>query len=172
MKKLIQFLLITVLSCSIVCLCKNIIYSYKDKKKIAEHIQTLPHACFKSLAGNLICFDKFNHEKPLVIIYFHPECEHCQYEAQEIGKNAEIFSNCQLVMLTSDDSLQRINSFCKTNHLWEVDNIEVLLDTNNRFKEVFGKAIIPSIYIYENKKLKKQFLGETKMETILTVLNE
>jgi hypothetical protein len=75
-------------------------------------------------------------------------------------------------MITNDDSLKRVKNFCETYHLWEVDNIEVLVDKENRFKKVFRKAVVPSVYIYKNRKLKKQFLGETKLEAIIEVLNE
>jgi len=172
MKSVIRILVIIVLSFSGVWLGKKIVQTYKHKKVTEQKIQALPHACFESLAGKTICIDEFNSEKPLVLVYFHPECEHCQYEAQEIGQNAATFSNCQLVMITHDDSLQRVKSFCETNHLWEVDNIEVLIDTANQFKTVFGKAVIPSVYIYgTDRKLKKQYLGETRIDLILAEIS-
>jgi hypothetical protein len=72
-------------------------------------------------------------------------------------------------MVTSDDSLKRIENFCSEYHLWNVDNFEVLIDKENQFKKVFGKAVIPSVYIYdENQKLTKRFLGETKPEAIIS----
>lgn len=75
-------------------------------------------------------------------------------------------------MITSDDSLQRVKSFCETNKLWEVDNIEVLIDTENKFKTVFGKAVIPSVYIYgTDRKLKKHYLGETRIDLILAEIS-
>lgn len=172
MKQVIRLFIIVALSISGVWLGKKIVQTYKHKKVSEQQIQTLPHACFESLEGKTICIDEFNPEKPLVLVYFHPECEHCQYEAQEIGQNTEAFSNCQLLMVTYDDSLQRVKNFCETYHLWEIDNIVVLIDAENQFKKVFGKAVVPSVYIYKNRKLKKQFLGETKLETIIEIINE
>ena len=62
-----------------------------------------------------------------------------------------------------------MEDFCQQYNLWEVDNVEILLDRDNNFKKIFGKAVIPSVYIYdENQKLKKRFLGETKLEAILS----
>jgi len=168
MKSVIRILVIIVLSFSGVWLGKKIVQTYRHKKVTEQQIQALPHACFESLAGKTVCIDEFNPEKPLVLVYFHPDCEHCQYEAQEIGQNAATFSNCQLVMITHDDSLQRVKNFCENNHLWEVDNIEVLIDNADQFKTVFGKAVIPSVYIYgTDRKLKKQYLGETRIDLVL-----
>ncbi|QIA09590.1 peroxiredoxin family protein [Draconibacterium halophilum] len=136
--------------------------------RITEQMQMLPKACFYSLLGDSICIDEFDSQKNLVMIYFHPECEHCQYEAQEIGQNAIAFSSCQLLMITSDDSIPRVEDFCNNYNLWELENFEILLDKQNHFKEVFGRAVIPSVYIYDKEqKLKKQFLGETKPEAII-----
>jgi hypothetical protein len=53
-----------------------------------------------------------------------------------------------------------------------LSNIEVLLDPYNRFKKIFGKTVVPSVYIYNsNRKLKKQLLGETKPEAIIAEMN-
>jgi len=73
-------------------------------------------------------------------------------------------------MITPDDSIPRIKDFCKKYYLWEVDNLEVLLDRGGIFKQTFGKAILPSVYIYQSGKLKKKYLGETKPEAISTIM--
>lgn len=151
---------------------EKIYKGYSSKKEAEQRIQVLPDASFHSLSGIPVNLNDFDKTRPLVIIYFHPECEHCQYEAQEIGQNTAAFNHCQMVMVTPDDSLQRVENFCSEYHLWELDNIEILLDTENRFQKVFGKAIIPSVYIYTtNRKLSKNFYGETKPEAIISATN-
>ena len=168
MRRIIKYLFILFIGVVVGYLLVHIINRYGEKKEAEIRIQTLPDVAFSSLIGIPINLQSFDQNKPLVLVYFHPECEHCQYEAQEIGQNAATFSNCQLVMITHDDSLLRVKNFCENNHLWEVDNIEVLIDTSNQFKTVFGKAVIPSVYIYStDRKLKKQYLGETRIDLVL-----
>jgi peroxiredoxin len=141
---------------------------YAKKQKIARAREMLPAACFASLRGNQVNLHDFGNLKPVIIIYFHPECEHCRYEAAEIGQHACDFEKCQLVMVTSDDSLARIEAFCANNQLWEVGNIEILTDKQNRFQEVFGKTAIPSVFIYNTeRKLVRFFMGETKTDAII-----
>jgi len=142
--------------------------NYRNNKEAEKRIQTLPETTFISMTGDSVCLYDFNPEKPMVIIYFHPECDHCHYEAREIGQNADVFNHCQLVMITFDDSLKRLKNFCNKYHLWEVNNFEILLDSDNHFQKIFGKPMIPSVYIYNvNRRLKKKYQGETKPEAII-----
>ncbi|QGY43529.1 redoxin domain-containing protein [Maribellus comscasis] len=172
MRKFYKGIIIAIISVIGGFLTYQVIEDYSEKKEVEKQTQILPDASFNSLSGIPVNLHDFNQTQPLVIIYFHPECEHCQYEAQEIGQNAYAFNHCQLVMVTPDDSLQRVENFCSDYHLWELDNCEVLLDTKNRFQKVFGKAIIPSVYIYAtNRKLITHFLGETKSEAIINATN-
>lgn len=172
MRRVAKYLVILVFGFAVGYLVVSISNKYRKKKVVEKRIQTLPKVTFPSVFGDSINLHTFDQNRIIILIYFHPDCEHCQYEAQEIGQNALSFSNCQLVMVTPDDSLQRVNSFCETNHLWEVDNIEVLIDTANQFKTVFGKAVIPSVYIYgTDRKLKKHYLGETRIDLIIAEIS-
>ncbi|MCY1722667.1 redoxin domain-containing protein [Prolixibacteraceae bacterium Z1-6] len=171
MRKIVKYAIILIIGFIFGYLLVNIIGGYSDKKEAEARIQTLPEVDFLSFYGDSVSLHSFDPTKPLLLVYFHPDCEHCQYEAQAISQTSHALNECQLVMVTADDSLQRVKRFCNTNQLWEVNNIEVLIDTENKFKPTFGKAVIPSIYIYENRKLTQQFLGETKIESILNALN-
>lgn len=171
MRKIAKYFVIALAVFVVGFLVVRITDEYNEKKEAEKRIQTLPAAEFVSLAGKGVNLNDFDPKKPMVIVYFHPECDHCHYEAQEIGQNVNAFNICQLVMVTSDDSLKRIENFCSEYHLWEVDNFEILIDKENQFKKVFGKAVIPSVYIYDkNQKLRKRFLGETKPEAIIAAI--
>lgn len=172
MRQYIKYFLLTKFLIIIGLLVFIILKSYNEKTKLQIQIQTIPKIEFFSLNQQVIKIEDFSSEMPLILIYFHPECDHCHYEAQEIGQNATAFENCQMIMITSDDSIPRVEDFFNKHHLWELENIDVLLDKNNTFKKTFGKAIIPSVYIYDKeRRLKKQFLGETKPEAIINVIN-
>ena len=171
MKKRVQRLLVLVFFIAGGFLVFQVIQGLKGKKEAEARIQSIPQTEFVSLTGGKISLRNFNTQKKMVIVYFHPECDYCKYEAQEIAQNSAAFNHCQIVMVTADDSLQRIEQFCNEYNLWGIDNFEVLLDKENRFKKIFGKAVVPSLYIYdENQKLTKRFLGETKPEAIIAAI--
>lgn len=168
MRKISKYLVISIMGFVVGYLIVQVANKYNEQKETEVSIQTLPKVDFTSVSGDSINLQSYASGQSLVLIYFHPECEHCQYEAQEIGQNVIAFNNCQVLMITSDDSIPRVEDFCNKYHLWELENFEVLLDKQNRFKKVFGKAVVPSVYIYDKeRKLKKQFLGETKLEAII-----
>jgi peroxiredoxin len=146
--------------------------SYQMKKAATGKIQTLQHSCFESLHGAQICLDGFNPNQPTVIIYFNPECEHCQYEATEIGRQPKRFAKTNMILITPDDSTKRIEAFADKYKLWQVDNLVILFDRNGQFKKQFGTSVVPSVFIYgANKRLLKQFSGEVKMEAVLKIID-
>jgi len=135
-------------------------------------VQTLQHISFESLTGGKVYIDGFNPDKSTVIIYFHPECEHCQYEASEIGKQAQGFYNANVIMISPDDSSERLESFAIRYRLWEVENLTILLDRDNQFKKQFGQSVIPSVFIYgSDKHLRKSYKGETRIDAIIKYIN-
>lgn len=172
MRKFLKYLLLALLLIVCFWLVTRTYQSYQSKKEAAERVQTLQHVCFELLTGGTVCIDEFDSRKPTFIIYFHPECEHCQYEASEIGKQSEQFAKANMILITPDDSTKRVEAFAAKYHLWEVDNLVVLLDRNHQFLKSFGTAVFPSVFIYEaDKKLLKIYKGEVKMEAIINCIN-
>jgi len=172
MKKLLKYLVGIVLLTVASFLVLHTYQEYKAKKESRAKIQTLQHFSFESVNGGQIWIDGFNPDQPTVIIYFHPECEHCQYEASEIGNQAERFGKVNMIMITPDDSTKRVEAFAIKYRLWEVDNLAILLDRKNQFKNQFGASVIPSVFIYSsNKKLLKMYKGETKIDAIINSID-
>lgn len=172
MKKLAKYLIGFVLLVTASWLVTSTVQSYRAKKAATEKIQTLQHCCFESLHGGQTCLDGFNPNQPTVILYFHPECEHCQYEATEIGRQPDRFAKANMILITPDDSAKRIEAFADKYKLWQVDNLVILFDRRSQFKNQFGTTVFPSIFIYgADKRLLKQFNGEVKMEAVLKIID-
>src|ERR1035437_4747683 len=172
MRKLLKYLigisLLAVASFLVLHTCQ----SYKTRKESGAKIQTLQHFSFESVNGGQTWIDGFNPGQPTVIIYFHPECEHCQYEASEIGKESERFAKANMILITPDDSIKRVEAFAIKYRLWEVDNLAILVDRKNQFKKQFGASIIPSVFIYgSDKKLLKMYKGEVQMKAIIQFID-
>jgi hypothetical protein len=154
-----------------ILLSYKILTVYSERKKAVSNIQQLPKAEFRSLDNKPVNLYSYDDLKNLVIIYFHPDCEFCRNSAKELAAIEHESDDVQWVMITPDDSLPRIESFIQKNHIVEIGNLEILIDPHLTFGTHFGKTVIPSVYIYgDDRKLVRNFYGETSMEFILSAL--
>lgn len=164
--------IIPVLMALVALLLMSVIRTYISQKEALVRVQSLPDAVFPSLYGGAVRLTSFDHQKPVVIKYFHPECAYCRFEAREMAARASDFSDTQILMITPDDSIKRVERFIAEHNLLEIDNIEFLTDRDNHFRSIFGKAVLPSVYIYgPDQKLAGHFQGETMPEAILEVIH-
>lgn len=144
---------------------------YKVKKESEQRVQTLQHLGFESLAGGQVYIDEFDRQKPTIIVYFNPGCEHCRYEATEIVHRAEQFEKANTILVTPELSMEKVKAFAQNYHLDEVDNLTILLDKDRLFIRYFGTSVFPSVFIYSpDQKLVKSYKGEVKIEAILESL--
>lgn len=101
---------------------------------------------------------------------FSPDCNHCQYETEEIIKNIKKFKDAQIVMITYfpwDQMMPYYNRYKIANY----PQITMGRDNNYFFPTFFNTRTFPSTYIYDKKgNFKKSFDGAVKIEDILNEL--
>jgi len=131
----------------------------KASKSKAEQTATIPDFTQKA---KLI-----SNNTPSVFIAFHPECEHCQYEAKSINEKHTALQGIQFVLFTSaNDSVT--HTFSKTYGLDTLKNVHVMVDSTNEMWRLFDVKTIPTVFIYNaQNQLVKRFNGETKIEAII-----
>ena len=143
----------------------------KERGLRDEQISRLPSFSFTSLDGTSFHSESIT-EGPVLIVKFHPECEHCQYEISELMKSKIPDSGVRILLISSAER-DVVRKFLEQFNIDEKQGVIPLLDTAFIFNEIFGKDIVPSNYIY-NKELKlvKTLFGEYKIETILNYLEK
>ncbi len=104
-----------------------------------------------------------------ILIYFDPDCDHCQEEAKMMQANIDAFKDYALYFISSAP-MSKMQQFA-----WDYKlngpNIILAYATNGDILRTFGPVQTPSIYIYsETGKLVKAFNGQTPMEKILPLL--
>jgi thiol-disulfide isomerase/thioredoxin len=142
-----------------------------NQKRTEEKIIRFPAFSFMTLSGSQFNSSEVK-EGPILVVHFHPECEHCQYEISEIFKNniPKSFRNVFLISSANPDS---IKSFLIRFNYTDYQSVIPLVDSSYSFQEIFGRGTIPSSYIYSNKlKLIKAIHGEVKTENILNSLQQ
>ena len=152
-------------------LITGMVRKVQNHKLITERITRFPSFFLMTLSN-----EPFNSSEikkgPVLVIHFHPECEHCQYEISEILKSKIPTLGARIVLVSSahPDSIRRfLNKFKYSDY----PSVIPLADTSYIFEDIFGNGIVPSCYIYNRKlDLVKVLHGEVKTETILKYLQE
>ncbi|RDC63161.1 peroxiredoxin family protein [Adhaeribacter pallidiroseus] len=104
-----------------------------------------------------------------IIIFFEPDCEHCQREANEMQGHLPAFANYNVYFVSPAPMDQMQQFFMKYN--LSGPNISFAQTPNSSLLQEFGPIPAPSVFIYSEKgKLVKAFKGETPMANILPLL--
>jgi thioredoxin-related protein len=90
----------------------------------AINAQTLPDFKMKLTNGTIFSSAKISHQKPLILIYFAPDCEHCQVLMKQIFSQINTFKNTQMVLITFEP-LEMLPPFEKEFHTAKYSNIKV-----------------------------------------------
>lgn len=171
MKKLIKLFVIVLFLSFLTYFIQGIIKKSQEKGIAQKNISTLPDFTFLTLTDT-----PFNSRTiingPLLVIRFHPECEHCKYELSEISRSNIPGSGTKILLITSSDRNSVVKFLEPLNFLGD-DNVIPLLDTAHISGRLFGSEFLPSHYIYnKDLMLVKTLQGEYKTESILKYLEE
>lgn len=168
--KRILFVFVLILALGISAfLVTGIISKTHRIKAVRERIKTFPS--FSMITINDSVFESIRILKgPILLIFFHPECEHCQYEIADLFKHWDFINDSQVILISNAEKRVQ-EDFFKKLKLNEYHNLSILIDKEYKFKDFFGTESVPTTFIYNrNLKLLKYFLGEVKMESVLKYL--
>jgi len=105
--------------------------------------------------------------KPVLIILFDPNCDHCQHETEDITNNIDSFQNIQIVMVTNAD-FKDTKKFYENYGLAKFKNITIGVETVYFLATFFNIHNLPYLAMYDKKgKLISTHEGTWKVEKIL-----
>lgn len=159
-KKRIVLIVGAVVFCLLGWMGYTSVSSLKEKEKKEEVAHSLS-GMFKSLG-----IDAATSAGVSMLLYFNSECEHCQWEVQQLSENMDQFADVNLAMVSLEPA-DSAYQFLKKHSLQKY-----FIETNpeNIMKTFSGG--VPQIFIYEGNDLKKKFQGEVKMEVLLDAINK
>lgn len=135
-----------------------------------EKIRIFPDFVVKDINGNMFYSAQIA-SGPLLITFFHPECDHCRYEISSLCTSGLLDNHLRILLVSSADS-QVITTFMQEIEIPVEANLHFITDSNFKLANMFSAEIIPSNYIYNDSlQLVKVFKGATKPETLLRYLN-
>ncbi len=170
-RKIITAFLILLTSLVSVHFVLSTIKKVNSSQSIKEHIKYFPRFILKSINDTL-----FNSETitkgPVIIIFFHPGCEHCQYEIKEITTDEYLIDKTHIILVSNapDDEIKK---FYYDNELDKYQKITLLIDSSYKLSDIFGLRSVPLTCIYSKELiLVKYFKGEVKPDAIVKILTD
>lgn len=105
-----------------------------------------------------------------ILIFYRPECDHCQREATAIRENLDAFREYQIYFVGTDGH-EASQTFAKDYDLEGKSNVHFVQTSVNEILDRLGPISTPSLYIYsEERRLVRHLDGETAIEEILRYL--
>ena len=162
------FLIIIFLGVCIL-LILGLLAGIKQAGVLNSKIGILPDFQFKTIEGKTFKSAEIR-SGPVLLIYFNPDCEHCQFLIDDLLKNIDYIKDSKVIMISNADENTTV-SFLKDRLNGNYNRIAVLVDDSLSFEDHFGKRKVPSVFIYNDElKLVKSFSGEVRSETLIKYL--
>jgi thiol-disulfide isomerase/thioredoxin len=170
LKSMKKRVLTALISCILVLFAYLGYQSYKKietKKAFTQQVKRLPKSTNFRWIGKQVP----NNDEPTIILFFNPDCDHCQYEAKAILEHQADFTSTNFWWVATVDG-SAINNFSKKYSLGSLPNHYFAKLPAEKIVESFGSVSVPHIFIYDKTGvLQKEFRGETKIEALLKYTN-
>jgi len=110
--------------------------------------------------------------QPVIVMYFSPDCDHCQHQTEDILGLMDKIKGLQLVM-ASYQPMELIRDFKAKYKLENYPNIMIGRDTKYFIPSFFGVTSLPYLAFYDKKgNLLRVHEGNVKPGAILKLYNE
>jgi thiol-disulfide isomerase/thioredoxin len=141
----------------------------------APYLQTREVPSFKILMmDSATWFYKYQlpKNKPVVVVYFNPDCDHCQTETKLIMENMERFRNVQFVFVSAAPFAE-IKKFYQEYGMAAHANIKMGFDPKYFIPSFYRVRYTPFVAVYNKEwKLNKVFEGGAKLDVLAKACEE
>jgi thiol-disulfide isomerase/thioredoxin len=138
---------------------------------LAAFSQSLPH--FKMYRSDKTIFNaaELPKTKPVVLIYFDPDCDHCQKLMKELFQKIDAFKKAEIIMVTFK-SVEEVAAFEKLNNTQKYSNIIVGTEgTGFYLRNYYGLVTMPFTALYDKKgNLNYSYRKETFVDDLINRL--
>lgn len=134
--------------------------------------QSIPDFKMQLTNGKLFTAKDLSREKPVIIIYFAPDCEHCQVLMNEIFRKIQSFKKAEIVMATFSP-LGEVIAFEKLHQTFKYSNIKVGIEKPVFFfRYYYHLENTPFTALYnKQKKLIISYQKQTPVDDLIKHLN-
>ncbi|MBL0359427.1 MAG: TlpA family protein disulfide reductase [Chitinophagaceae bacterium] len=160
-----------ILLLSLLVSCSATSGAQPDAASTVKNIQTLlPFRLTLLPDSTEFSSEQLQKNKPVVLMFFNPDCEHCQRQTKELLAYKRELKDIQIVMASSLP-FQLIKEFYDDYKIASMPNVIMGLDENYILRVKYRPTNFPSLFIYDsNHQLAKVFAGNIGVPTIIDAL--
>ena len=159
--------------CLLLCICLF-------KTSLAQTDSTVLYYSFSSMPAFTITtipdsakFTKVDliKKNPAIIIFFSPDCEHCQKETEKLTANIDLLKKSKILMISAME-YNFNKKFYDDYKIGDYPNIIIGREPTLLLGSYFKVHSLPGTYVYDKKgNFVKVFKGNIPVEEIALVLN-
>lgn len=129
----------------------------------AFNINLVPDSSFYSNAN-------LQKNKPFMIMFFSPDCDHCQKQTKDILAYKNELKEVQILMVSVlPNKFNR--PFFEEYKLAAVPNIKLGTDLTYKLRQLYQVKTLPAMYVYDvNGNLAKAFVGNIDVPAIINAV--
>ena len=105
----------------------------------------------------------------ILLIFFNPECDHCQEQARDIAANKTLFEKWQVYFITSVP-VETAEQFAVNYRLTDANYKFGHSGVNEVFGSVGALNEVPTIIVYKSNRFVRKYEGLTSLELLKEVL--
>ena len=152
---------ISVLIFSVECLAQV------DTTPMFKRFPTVPPITLLKTNNTLITKDQFKKNQPVLIMFFSPDCHHCQKQMEDMLARIKDFNKVQIILATYR-SMEELVSFEHKYKLANYPNIQSGRDTKYFIQPFYKVKNLPYLALYNKKgDLITTFEGNVTVDTLL-----
>lgn len=106
--------------------------------------------------------------KPLMLMIFSPECDHCEHMVDSIKANASLFKNTELILVAEARNKEHMKKFIEKTGIKRLPLFQNIgVDQSNLIYHIYTQKILPQINFYDKRqKLVKRFDGNYPLDSV------
>jgi len=147
-----------------------ILISRKEHLKIKFAEDEMPDFKFQLIDGGFIQKEDIDICKFTLMCFFNSDCDFCISGTQELVDSISLLNNCQIVMVSYEDSI-KVTEFYEKFRLMDFPQIQVACVPEDYVYGMFKIYVIPTLYVYNpDKSMKKYKPGPVTVHEIVQYL--
>ena len=142
----------------------------QDTSALYQRFPEVPPITLLKSDSGIITKDELKKNRPIILMYFSPECHHCQKQMEDILVRIDDLEKVQIILATYRP-MEELIAFQNKYKLHEHSNIQAGRDTKYFIQPFYRIKNLPYLALYDKKgKLITTFEGNVSVDRLIDEL--